>query len=134
MTIDEIKTSFGKIGIIPVVVLDDVKDAEPLADALYRGGLPCAEVTFRTAAAEEATQDAGNDDVSVQEDADPVTEEQSSEEENTSVPVIVPTEPKTETYKPGEGSDEDTDLLQSFVDEKVKEDAWKIIFFANMRR
>ena len=54
MTIDEIKTSFGKIGIIPVVVLDDVKDAEPLADALYRGGLPCAEVTFRTEAAEES--------------------------------------------------------------------------------
>jgi 2-dehydro-3-deoxyphosphogluconate aldolase/(4S)-4-hydroxy-2-oxoglutarate aldolase len=54
MTIDEIKTSFGKIGIIPVVVLDDVKDAEPLADALYRGGLPCAEVTFRTDAAEES--------------------------------------------------------------------------------
>lgn len=45
---------FGKIGIIPVVVLDDVKDAEPLGHALMEGGLPCAEVTFRTAAAEEA--------------------------------------------------------------------------------
>ena len=54
MTINEIKTSFGKIGIIPVVVLDDVKDAEPLVDALYRGGLPCAEVTVRTDAAEES--------------------------------------------------------------------------------
>ena len=42
---------FSKIGIIPVVVLDDAKDAEPLADALMEGGLPCAEVTFRTAAA-----------------------------------------------------------------------------------
>ena len=42
-----------KIGIIPVVVLDDAKDAEPLAKALCEGGLPCAEVTFRTAAAEE---------------------------------------------------------------------------------
>ena len=41
-----------KTGIIPVVVLDDAKDAEPLAGALIRGGLPCAEVTFRTAAAE----------------------------------------------------------------------------------
>ena len=42
-----------KIGIIPVVVLDDAKDAEPLAKALCEGGLPCAEVTFRTDAAEE---------------------------------------------------------------------------------
>ena len=46
MTINEIKTSFGKIGIIPVVVLDDVKDAEPLADALYRGGLPCTLICW----------------------------------------------------------------------------------------
>jgi 2-dehydro-3-deoxyphosphogluconate aldolase/(4S)-4-hydroxy-2-oxoglutarate aldolase len=45
---------FGKIGIIPVVVLDDAKDAEPLGQALMEGGLPCAEVTFRTAAAEES--------------------------------------------------------------------------------
>lgn len=45
---------FQKIGIIPVVVLDDAKDAEPLGRALMEGGLPCAEVTFRTAAAEES--------------------------------------------------------------------------------
>ena len=44
----------GKIGIIPVVVLNDAKDAAPLAKALCEGGLPCAEVTFRTAAAEES--------------------------------------------------------------------------------
>lgn len=43
-----------KLGIVPVVVLDDVKDAEPLAKALVEGGLPCAEVTFRTDAAEES--------------------------------------------------------------------------------
>ena len=43
-----------KIGIVPVVVIDDVKDAEPLAKALCEGGLPCAEVTFRTEAAEES--------------------------------------------------------------------------------
>lgn len=41
-------------GVVPVVVLDDVKDAKPLAKALCEGGLPCAEVTFRTAAAEES--------------------------------------------------------------------------------
>lgn len=45
---------FSKIGIIPVVVLDDAKDAEPLARALCEGGLPCAEVTFRTAAAADS--------------------------------------------------------------------------------
>ncbi len=41
-------------GVVPVVVLNDAKDAAPLADALCAGGLPCAEVTFRTAAAEES--------------------------------------------------------------------------------
>ena len=32
---------------IPVIALDNVSDAKPLAKALYEGGLPCAEVTFR---------------------------------------------------------------------------------------
>ena len=45
---------FSEVGIIPVVVLNDVKDAEPLGKALMEGGLPAAEVTFRTAAAEES--------------------------------------------------------------------------------
>ena len=44
----------SKFGVVPVVVLNDAKDAEPLAKALCDGGLPCAEVTFRTAAAEES--------------------------------------------------------------------------------
>jgi len=43
-----------EIGIIPVVVLDRVEDAVPLGRALIEGGLPCAEVTFRTEATEEA--------------------------------------------------------------------------------
>ena len=43
-----------KMGIVPVIKLDDAKDAVPLAKALCEGGLPCAEVTFRTAAAEES--------------------------------------------------------------------------------
>ncbi len=46
--------SIKKMGIVPVVKLDRVEDAEPLAKALCEGGLPCAEVTFRTDAAEEA--------------------------------------------------------------------------------
>lgn len=44
----------AELGVVPVVVLDDVKDAKPLAKALMEGGLPCAEVTFRTQAAEES--------------------------------------------------------------------------------
>ncbi len=51
---NEVLQEIQKIGIVPVVVLDDPKDAAPLAKALCEGGLPCAEVTFRTAAAEEA--------------------------------------------------------------------------------
>ena len=50
----ELANKFREIGIIPVVVLDDAKDAAPLAKALVEGGLPCAEVTFRTAAAADA--------------------------------------------------------------------------------
>ncbi len=45
---------FSEIGIIPVVVLEDANDAEPLGRALMEGGLPAAEVTFRTEAAEES--------------------------------------------------------------------------------
>lgn len=51
---NEVLRKIGEVGIIPVVVLNDPKDAEPLAKALIDGGLPCAEVTFRTDAAEES--------------------------------------------------------------------------------
>ena len=50
----EVLEQVAKLGVVPVVVLNDVKDAAPLAKALCEGGLPCAEVTFRTAAAEES--------------------------------------------------------------------------------
>ena len=49
-----IEEQFHEYGVVPVVVLEDAKDAIPLADALTEGGLPCAEVTFRTEAAEES--------------------------------------------------------------------------------
>ena len=49
-----IADKFEELGVIPVVVLNDTKDALPLAKALVEGGLPCAEVTFRTEAAEES--------------------------------------------------------------------------------
>ena len=50
----EIISRIGDIGIVPVIVLDDPDLARPLADALAEGGLPCAEVTFRTPRAAEA--------------------------------------------------------------------------------
>jgi len=38
------------VGVVPVIAVDDVPQAEMLADALVAGGLPVAEITFRTAA------------------------------------------------------------------------------------
>ena len=49
-----ISKKIQEMGVVPVVVLNDAKDAKPLAQALCEGGLPCAEVTFRTEAAEES--------------------------------------------------------------------------------
>ncbi len=46
--------SIYQIGIVPVVKLNKAEDAVPLGQALMKGGLPCAEVTFRTACAREA--------------------------------------------------------------------------------
>ncbi|MFN7926576.1 MAG: bifunctional 4-hydroxy-2-oxoglutarate aldolase/2-dehydro-3-deoxy-phosphogluconate aldolase [Blastocatellia bacterium] len=43
-----------QIGIIPVVAIPKAEYALPLAEALLAGGLPCAEITFRTAAAAES--------------------------------------------------------------------------------
>jgi len=43
-----------KIGIVPVIKIDDAEKAVPLAKALAAGGIPCAEVTFRTAQAAQA--------------------------------------------------------------------------------
>ena len=51
---NEVLTKIGKIGIVPVVALDRAEDALPLGKALMIGGIPCAEVTFRTAAAKES--------------------------------------------------------------------------------
>ncbi len=51
---NDVLKQIGEIGIVPVIKLDDAKDALPLAAALYKGGLPCAEITFRTAAARAA--------------------------------------------------------------------------------
>lgn len=44
----------SRYGVVPVIAIDDAAAALPLADALIAGGLPVAEITFRTAAAREA--------------------------------------------------------------------------------
>ena len=49
-----LEEQFYDYAVVPVVVLDDAEDAAPLAEALVQGGIPCAEVTFRTEAAEES--------------------------------------------------------------------------------
>ena len=51
---NEVLEKLGQYGIVPVVVLNDSKDAAPLADALCDGGLSCAEVTFRTETAADS--------------------------------------------------------------------------------
>lgn len=51
---NKVLADIQKLGIVPVVKIDRVEDALPLAKALCEGGLPCAEITFRTEAAEEA--------------------------------------------------------------------------------
>ena len=44
----------GFLGVVPVIAIERSEDAVELGKALLAGGLPCAEITFRTAAAEEA--------------------------------------------------------------------------------
>ena len=43
-----------EIGIVPVIAISDVEKAVPLAKALHAGGIPCAEITFRTEEGEES--------------------------------------------------------------------------------
>ena len=50
----DVMKQLSLIGIVPVIAINDAADAVPLAKALIDGGLPCAEVTFRTAAAADA--------------------------------------------------------------------------------
>jgi 2-dehydro-3-deoxyphosphogluconate aldolase/(4S)-4-hydroxy-2-oxoglutarate aldolase len=50
----DVLTRLAAHRLVPVVVLDEADDAGPLADALVGGGLPVAEITFRTAAAPDA--------------------------------------------------------------------------------
>ena len=49
----ELLEKLGHLGVVPVVAIERAEDAVQLGTALLAGGLPCAEITFRTAAAEE---------------------------------------------------------------------------------
>lgn len=51
---NELLREIESIGIVPVISLKDAEKAEPLAKALCEGGIPCAEVTFRTDACVES--------------------------------------------------------------------------------
>ncbi len=51
---NDVLKRLSQMGIIPVVKIDDVEKAVPLAKALHEGGLSCVEITFRTAQAAEA--------------------------------------------------------------------------------
>ena len=56
MSTNPVFEKIAQLGVIPVVALDSVEAALPLADALLEGGLPIIEITFRTSAAAEAIQ------------------------------------------------------------------------------
>ena len=51
---DQVLKRLTELQLLPVVTIDQADRAEPLAEALLEGGLPCIEVTLRTPAAEEA--------------------------------------------------------------------------------
>jgi len=53
-SVQDILDTLGRLGVVPVVKIERAEDAVELGRALLAGGLPCAEITFRTAAAEEA--------------------------------------------------------------------------------
>ncbi len=50
---EEIFSRIAQLGVVPVIAIESVDAAIPLADALIEGGLPVVEITFRTAAAAE---------------------------------------------------------------------------------
>ena len=57
---DKIIDKISAMGVVPVVAIENASDAVGLGDALIEGGLPCAEITFRTAAAASAIRTLSN--------------------------------------------------------------------------
>lgn len=58
----DVYDQLARLRLVPVVAIDRAQDAAALADALLAGGLPCAEITFRTDAAEHAIRALGGRD------------------------------------------------------------------------
>jgi 2-dehydro-3-deoxyphosphogluconate aldolase/(4S)-4-hydroxy-2-oxoglutarate aldolase len=52
----QVLATLGDLGLVPVVAIERAEDAVQLGRALVAGGLPCAEITFRTAAAQQAIE------------------------------------------------------------------------------
>ena len=61
MTKEDVFAILAKHVVVPVIAIDSVDAALPLADALIEGGLPVAEITFRTAAAAEVIAKLGKE-------------------------------------------------------------------------
>ncbi len=57
----DIAHAIGALRLVPVIVINEEENAYPLAQALKAGGLPCAEITFRTAAAERCIRAMASD-------------------------------------------------------------------------
>ncbi|MBV9597636.1 MAG: bifunctional 4-hydroxy-2-oxoglutarate aldolase/2-dehydro-3-deoxy-phosphogluconate aldolase [Chloroflexi bacterium] len=62
LRVNPVTEAFARLRVVPVVVLERAEDAAALGQALKTGGLPCAEITFRTDAAEEALRTLSRDD------------------------------------------------------------------------
>jgi 2-dehydro-3-deoxyphosphogluconate aldolase/(4S)-4-hydroxy-2-oxoglutarate aldolase len=58
---NDIVKAIAALRLVPVIVINEEENAYPLAQALKAGGLPCAEVTFRTAAAERSIRAMASD-------------------------------------------------------------------------
>jgi 2-dehydro-3-deoxyphosphogluconate aldolase/(4S)-4-hydroxy-2-oxoglutarate aldolase len=59
--VTDIAKAIGALRLVPVIVINEEENAYPLAQALKAGGLPCAEITFRTAAAAGAIRAMASD-------------------------------------------------------------------------
>jgi len=57
---NELLDQISELGVVPVVAIDRVEHAAALAEALLKGGLPCAEITFRTRAAADSIRTIAN--------------------------------------------------------------------------
>ena len=55
-SIEQVSRTIDQLGVVPVIAIEDPEAAIPLADALIGGGLPIAEITFRTTAAQQVIE------------------------------------------------------------------------------